>query len=212
MTLLETVAAVALGVCTGYVLIPAAERFVAKLFFGLVERLRLRHFRAAAASPPAPTPHGSAGGSTEGGKHMDKVAQLLGQAGLNADAMAQAGEDIDDAELVARFVESMNEAHSVFTAKVAEARDRSLSEGTPPDHLYSVEQGVKNAMVCSPSFSNVWFLWRLASVLQRMASPDVVEAARELVERLEARNDTLPQDPVVNKACAKLAAVLPKEG
>lgn len=186
--------------------------------YRLAEKWKRWHSRrATAVEPHCVAPHEPGGGGTEGGNMNDKVAQLLGSAAGAADAMADCGVETDDTELVANFISAMDHAHGMFTQGIHDAMEQA-KKNYPPDELNDFHTAVRMSMQASPAGTSVWFLWRLASVLKAMASRDVLEAARAVVDA-HARWDEAhtPDDDygtldTLDAAVKRLLAVMPKEG
>lgn len=134
--------------------------------------------------------------------HKASVAELLGSAAGAAEALQECGIHTDDNELVARFIESMDNAHGLFVQMAQKA--------VAPEDLHEC---VRLSMVASPAGTNAMFLWRLACVLRTMASREVVEAAREVVGLANNPGVAAGDNGSISwgRAIAQLAAALPKE-
>lgn len=139
--------------------------------------------------------------------HKASVASLLGSAAGAADALTECGLDSDDTELVANFITAMDNAHAMFAQAVNDHRQQLLDADTPVDHLNDTHTTLRKSLEHSPACTSMHFMWRLACILKRSASPDVVTAAREVVQAFAHLDTATPE----RKAVAKLAAVLPKE-
>lgn len=189
--------------------------------FRLAERMKRSHSSAAAAVPrslPGPPVNG---GSTVKEEptvhHKGTVDAMLGGASAAASALIDCGHETDDAELVANFIEGMDQCRASFVAYTEAAMAKARAAGTAEEELASVHDAASYAMQTSPSWTNTLFLWRLAHAFKGMASPDVLEAAREVVAAHADYGDgeqldrSIPGTRALEKAVAKLAAALPKE-
>jgi hypothetical protein len=189
----------------------------AKLF-GLAQRFVQGHARRVATAgvgPPAGPTQAPGGSGTEGGTmdHKASVAGLLGSATGAAEALTDCGLDCDDTEVVADFINAIDQAHRMFVLAVEEHRALLLSQGVPREALNDQHHTVRLSMQSSPATTSLHLMWRLADILKRSAHPDVVEAAREVVaahEQLAKERRLVPTRTPVDVAMAKLAASLPK--
>lgn len=156
---------------------------------------------AAHIAPPGDVPVKE---DTVAGKD-DAVARVMASAEGGAEAMLDCGIDVDDTELVANFINSMAEIRQYMEDHMRPTWERCVKEHGEAE-VHDFATSMANIMQSSPAFTSPWFLWRLSKAVANMASPDVLEAAREAVHA-----STRPTDGNLFPALAKLAATLPKE-
>lgn len=150
------------------------------------------------------------------------VASLLGSAAGAAEAMTDCGIDTDDTELVGTFVDMMDKVRGEFMGVIETTMAKMRAGGVTDDQMNDAQTACMLSMQQSPAFTSPWFLWRLAVAVKAMASADVLEAARAVVEGHRewdavCSSDTVPYAEsrkrleAMERAIRQLAAALPKE-
>jgi hypothetical protein len=185
--------------------------------FRLAERIKRAHSAPAAAVSLRSPAHPNGGSTVKEEPHVNDpkgtIAALLGGAAGAAEAMTDCGIETDDTELVASFVTGMDECRAQY--------ERIAGAMAKVDGAMDAFTIANQSMQISPAMTNPFYLWRLASAFKAMASRDVLEAARDVVDahRIWDCAAADGEADVTQAAClrevermvAKLAAALPKE-